>query len=54
MTKIEYVAHEKNGVSYISLAPVAKRSAARIKVLDALLIATCLAATAGLLVLLVR
>ena len=42
MTKIEYVAHENRGISYIALAPVAKPLSARLGLVDRILIATVL------------
>jgi len=54
MTKIEYVAHENRGISYIALSPVAKPMASRLSLVDRILIATVLASYAVLTICLVR
>jgi hypothetical protein len=54
MNKIEYVAHETRGISYIALSPVAKPLASRLSLVDRILIATVVASYAVLAIFLVR
>jgi hypothetical protein len=54
MTKIEYVAHENRGISYIALSPVAKPLGSRLSRVDRLLIATVLASYAVLAIFLLK
>ena len=54
MTKIEYVAQENRGISYIALAPVAKPGASRLGVVDRVLIAAVLVGYAVLAVFLLK
>jgi hypothetical protein len=54
MTKIEYVAHENRGISYIALSPVAKPLGSRLSRVDRILIATVLASYIGLVIFLVK
>jgi hypothetical protein len=54
MTKIVYVAREKSGVSYITLAPATQPLTPRINLLDSLLVATFLTGTLGLIIFLVK
>jgi hypothetical protein len=54
MTKIEYVAHENRGISYIALSPVAKPLGSRLSRVDRILIATVLASYIVLVIFLVK
>jgi hypothetical protein len=56
MTKIECIAREKSGVSYITLSPATQRLTTRmsLNLLDGLLIVTFLVVAAGLLIVFVK
>ena len=54
MEKMEYISHEKNGVSYITTAPILKPATSRMNLMDRVLIAALLAGIAGLVIFLVK
>ncbi len=54
MTKIEYVAHENRGISYIALSPAAKPLGSRLSRVDRFLIVTVLASYAVLAIFLLK
>jgi hypothetical protein len=54
MAKIGYVTHEKNGVNYITLAPIPRSPALRFKLLDCLFFAGLFAGAVALVLFVAR